>query len=121
MHSVVLPGTWLLFLPCTWSISLSAPAGQLPDMTMLALFALGSFSMRAAACTINDMWDKDYDAQVCCGYVQFTFPVFLHLFCTIILSELVSFLVSDFYWLASGKTSTGHAKNISSLKNFAAF
>ena len=20
--------------------------------------------MRAAACTINDMWDKDYDAQV---------------------------------------------------------
>ena len=44
-----------------------------------------------------------------------------YVFCTIILSELVSFLVSDFYWLASGKTSTGHAKNISSLKNFADF
>jgi len=43
---------------------LAAPAGQLPDMSMLALFALGSFSMRAAACTINDMWDKDYDARV---------------------------------------------------------
>jgi len=57
-------GTWLLFLPCAWSISLSAPAGHLPDMSMLALFALGSFSMRAAACTINDMWDKDYDARV---------------------------------------------------------
>jgi len=66
-----LPGTWLLFLPCTWSISLSAPAGQLPDLSLLAVFALGSFSMRAAACTINDMLDRDYDAQVCliCLYV----------------------------------------------------
>ena len=74
---IVVSGTWLLFLPCAWSISLAAPAGQLPDATMLALFALGSFSMRAAACTINDMWDKDYDARVCfsnvitsmCAYV----------------------------------------------------
>jgi len=65
MFCSVVSGTWLLFLPCAWSISLSAPAGQLPDASMLALFALGSFSMRAAACTINDMWDKDYDAQVC--------------------------------------------------------
>jgi len=63
-------GTWLLFLPCAWSISLSAPAGQLPDASMLALFALGSFSMRAAACTINDMWDKNYDAQVRLSYLH---------------------------------------------------
>lgn len=99
---------------------MSAPAGQLPDMTMLALFALGSFSMRAAACTINDMWDKDYDAQVCCGYVRFTFPIFLCLLYNYFVRTCI-ILVSDFYWLASGKTSTGHAKNISSLKNFADF
>lgn len=57
-------GTWLLFLPCTWSISLAAAPGCFPDYTMLALFALGSFFMRGAGCTINDMWDKDIDAKV---------------------------------------------------------
>ena len=71
-----------MFLPRTWSISLAAPAGHLPDAWMLALFALGSFSMRAAACTINDMWDKDYDAKVSC--VVYITPVktywmFIHL------------------------------------------
>ena len=57
-------GTWLLFLPCAWSISLAAQPGCLPDPTMLALFAMGSFFMRGAGCTINDMWDRDFDAKV---------------------------------------------------------
>ena len=57
-------GTWLLYLPCTWSISLAAAPGCLPDPTMLALMAMGSFFMRGAGCTINDMWDKDFDAKV---------------------------------------------------------
>lgn len=57
-------GSWLLFWPCSWSIALSAPAGALPDLKMLALFGLGAFIMRGAGCTINDMWDKDIDAKV---------------------------------------------------------
>ncbi|XP_012691372.1 4-hydroxybenzoate polyprenyltransferase, mitochondrial [Clupea harengus] len=57
-------GTWLLFLPCTWSIGLAADPGHLPDMSMLALFGTGALLMRGAGCTINDMWDKDFDRKV---------------------------------------------------------
>jgi 4-hydroxybenzoate polyprenyltransferase len=57
-------GTWLLLWPCIWSTALAAPAGGLPDVRLLALFALGSFAMRGAGCTINDMWDRDIDRQV---------------------------------------------------------
>ena len=58
------PGTWLLFLPCTFSISLATAPGCLPDLHILALFALGSLLMRGSGCIINDMWDKDFDAKV---------------------------------------------------------
>ncbi|OCU00117.1 4-hydroxybenzoate polyprenyltransferase, mitochondrial [Xenopus laevis] len=57
-------GTWLLYLPCTWSISLAAEPGSLPDLNMLALFGTGAVLMRGAGCTINDMWDKDFDKKV---------------------------------------------------------
>lgn len=57
-------GTWLLYLPCTWSIALAAPAGHLPDVSMLALFGLGAILMRGAGCTINDLWDRNFDRQV---------------------------------------------------------
>ncbi|CAH8587209.1 unnamed protein product [Schistosoma rodhaini] len=57
-------GTWLLYLPCTWSIALAAPPGHLPDIYMLTLFGVGSILMRSAGCTINDMWDKKYDMLV---------------------------------------------------------
>ncbi|KAJ1218756.1 hypothetical protein NDU88_006332 [Pleurodeles waltl] len=57
-------GTWLLYLPCTWSISLAAETGCLPDLGMLALFGTGAVLMRGAGCTINDMWDRDYDKMV---------------------------------------------------------
>lgn len=57
-------GTYMLLWPCFWSISLAAPAGQLPNLKLLALFATGSLIMRSAGCTINDMWDKDFDRQV---------------------------------------------------------
>lgn len=57
-------GSWLLFWPCSWSIAMAAPAGALPDFQMLALFGIGSFIMRGAACTINDMWDQDIDKMV---------------------------------------------------------
>uniref|UniRef100_A0A4W3HL31 4-hydroxybenzoate polyprenyltransferase, mitochondrial n=1 Tax=Callorhinchus milii TaxID=7868 RepID=A0A4W3HL31_CALMI len=57
-------GTWLLYLPCTWSIGLAAEPGCLPDLAMLALFGTGAVLMRGAGCTINDMWDKDIDRKV---------------------------------------------------------
>ncbi|XP_063703596.1 4-hydroxybenzoate polyprenyltransferase, mitochondrial [Culicoides brevitarsis] len=57
-------GTMLLFWPCGWSIALCAAPSQLPDFYTLSLFAIGSFIMRGAGCTINDMWDRDLDAKV---------------------------------------------------------
>ncbi|XP_030000465.1 4-hydroxybenzoate polyprenyltransferase, mitochondrial [Sphaeramia orbicularis] len=57
-------GTWLLYLPCTWSISLAADPGCLPHLGMLTLFGTGALLMRGAGCTINDMWDKDFDKKV---------------------------------------------------------
>jgi len=57
-------GTWLLYLPCTWSIAIAATPGALPDVGMLALFGTGAVLMRGAGCTINDMWDRDFDKNV---------------------------------------------------------
>lgn len=57
-------GTALLLWPCFWSTAIAASPGMLPDPTLLALFTAGAFSMRGAGCTINDMWDRDYDRNV---------------------------------------------------------
>ena len=56
-------GIWLLFLPGAWGILLArAPAW--PTLRLLLLFAVGATVMRAAGCVVNDMWDRDLDAQV---------------------------------------------------------
>ncbi|XP_051922846.1 4-hydroxybenzoate polyprenyltransferase, mitochondrial isoform X2 [Hippocampus zosterae] len=57
-------GTWLLYLPCSWSIALAAEPGCLPDLGTLALFGAGAVLMRGAGCTVNDMWDKELDRKV---------------------------------------------------------
>uniref|UniRef100_A0A452E8V7 Uncharacterized protein n=1 Tax=Capra hircus TaxID=9925 RepID=A0A452E8V7_CAPHI len=57
-------GTWLLCLPCTWSTGLAADPGCLPDWYMLSLLGTGAVLMCEAGCTINDMWDQDYDKKV---------------------------------------------------------
>ena len=57
-------GSWLLYLPCTWSIAMAATPSSIPDLHMLALFGVGSIIMRGAGCTINDMWDTDFDKKV---------------------------------------------------------
>lgn len=57
-------GTLLLYLPCTWSIALATSPGSLPDLKMLTLFGVGALVMRGAGCTINDMWDVDFDKKV---------------------------------------------------------
>jgi 4-hydroxybenzoate polyprenyltransferase len=60
-------GTWLLLLPCWWGLALAAPA-QLgphwPDPWLVLVFAVGAITMRGAGCTLNDIADRDYDAQV---------------------------------------------------------
>jgi 4-hydroxybenzoate polyprenyltransferase len=56
-------GIWLLFLPGAWGILL-AQAAWPERLRLLALFAIGATVMRAAGCVVNDMWDRDLDAQV---------------------------------------------------------
>ncbi|CEG02130.1 UbiA prenyltransferase family [Ostreococcus tauri] len=57
-------GTALLAWPCFWSIALAAEVGAPPDARLLGLFGVGSFLLRGAGCTINDLWDRDIDAKV---------------------------------------------------------
>ena len=57
-------GTWLLLWPCMWSTALAAPPGLPPDLALCAAFGAGAFVMRGAGCTINDLWDRDFDRQV---------------------------------------------------------
>ncbi|MBV9378580.1 MAG: 4-hydroxybenzoate octaprenyltransferase [Alphaproteobacteria bacterium] len=55
-------GTWLLLFPGWWGIALASP--HWPDPGLLMLFALGAVAMRGAGCTLNDIADREYDAQV---------------------------------------------------------
>ena len=55
-------GTWLLYLPCTWSIMWAPPTME--SLKMMALFGTGAWIMRGAGCTINDLWDRKIDQQV---------------------------------------------------------
>ncbi len=55
-------GTWLLLIPCWWSVMMAD--GDLPDLWYMLLFALGAVVMRGAGCVINDIYDRKLDAQV---------------------------------------------------------
>ncbi|TVR83140.1 MAG: 4-hydroxybenzoate octaprenyltransferase [Rhodospirillales bacterium] len=55
-------GTWLLLLPCWWSVALASPGW--PDPALLLLFAVGALVMRGAGCTVNDIADREFDAKV---------------------------------------------------------
>jgi 4-hydroxybenzoate polyprenyltransferase len=55
-------GTWLLLFPGWWAIALAAQSW--PDLRLMALFAIGAVAMRGAGCTLNDIIDRDFDAQV---------------------------------------------------------
>lgn len=60
-------GTWLLYTPGTWSITMAAYASGAPlsqTAIMLATFGIGSLVMRGAGCTINDILDRDLDNKV---------------------------------------------------------
>ncbi len=56
-------GSWLLLLPCLWTIPIFL--NSISDLLEIYfIFIIGAFSMRAAGCTINDLWDKDIDKKI---------------------------------------------------------
>jgi 4-hydroxybenzoate polyprenyltransferase len=55
-------GTWLLLFPGWWGIALAAK--RWPDPALLLLFSVGAVAMRGAGCTLNDIADRHYDAEV---------------------------------------------------------
>jgi len=59
-------GGWLLFWPCAWSAALAPVAAGAPHLHPghVILFFIGSFAMRGAGCTWNDIVDRDIDAKV---------------------------------------------------------
>jgi 4-hydroxybenzoate polyprenyltransferase len=59
-------GTWLLFWPCVFGLSLGATAvGQVyPPPLEVLLCAIGAIVMRGAGCTYNDIVDRDFDTRV---------------------------------------------------------
>lgn len=58
-------GTWLLLWPCFWSIALAQPMVSVPYFAlMLTYFSVGAVVMRGAGCTINDLWDRNFDRLV---------------------------------------------------------
>jgi 4-hydroxybenzoate polyprenyltransferase len=62
-------GTWLLLLPCWWSLALGWQLNQ-EKISLLELgylyflFSIGAILMRGAGCTINDLWDRKLDQLV---------------------------------------------------------
>ena len=60
-------GTWLLLLPCWWSILLAALyTGEFTSYHgwLIVAMALGAFLMRGAGCTWNDITDRNIDGSV---------------------------------------------------------
>jgi len=58
-------GSWLLLLPCWWSVALAAVhARDGVNVGHLLLFFVGALAMRGAGCTWNDIVDRDLDARV---------------------------------------------------------
>lgn len=60
-------GTWLLVLPCWWSVVLAGGARESTaglTVGLMALFGVGALVMRGAGCTYNDIIDRDIDANV---------------------------------------------------------
>jgi 4-hydroxybenzoate polyprenyltransferase len=58
-------GSWLLLMPCWWSVGLAAVhARESVNLWHLVLFLIGAFAMRGAGCTWNDIVDRDLDGRV---------------------------------------------------------
>jgi len=60
-------GTWLLFLPCLWGLSLAILfTGEFANHDIWTVFGCGAgaFLMRGAGCTWNDISDRHIDGSV---------------------------------------------------------
>lgn len=59
-------GWWLLLIPCWWGLALAAiSVGPRWELLWFAiLFLVGAITMRGAGCVINDIMDRNFDAQV---------------------------------------------------------
>jgi 4-hydroxybenzoate polyprenyltransferase len=58
-------GSWLLLMPCWWSLGLAAMRTQtFPNVWHVVLFFIGAFAMRGAGCTWNDLADRNLDGLV---------------------------------------------------------
>jgi 4-hydroxybenzoate polyprenyltransferase len=57
---------WLLLLPCWWGLLLAqiVAGGGMPNLWYAVLFVIGAIVMRGAGCTVNDIADRNFDAQV---------------------------------------------------------
>jgi len=56
-------GWWLLVLPGWWVFAGFSPSWEIAVWYMM-LFTIGAVVMRAAGCVVNDLWDRDIDAQI---------------------------------------------------------
>jgi len=60
-------GTWLLYVPCLWGLSLAILATDsygARDLWTVVATGIGAFLMRGAGCTWNDITDRDIDGSV---------------------------------------------------------
>lgn len=59
-------GTWLLYIPCLWGVSLAAMTNGFNrgDLWLILSCGIGAFLMRGAGCTWNDLTDREIDAKV---------------------------------------------------------
>jgi len=60
-------GAFYLLFPCLWSLYAAGVDStvEMGTVVQTALsFTLGAFTLRAAGCIVNDMWDRDFDRQV---------------------------------------------------------
>lgn len=55
-------GRLILMIPALWAVFLAARG--LPPLPLVGVIVLGSLATSAAGCVINDLWDRDIDAQV---------------------------------------------------------
>lgn len=55
-------GIYLLLFPCWWAVGLASNGH--PSPLLLLWFLIGAVAMRSAGCIINDMVDREFDAQV---------------------------------------------------------
>ena len=56
-------GFWLLLLPGWWVLALT-DIKFINCIKLMIIFLIGAVVMRAAGCTINDLWDKDIDKKI---------------------------------------------------------